>query len=296
MRRWIGLGLILTILTGCGGGQDVRIIYEEAPLAPAPVPAGRPVPLSRPGIPSAAPPTQTLTHPVASPAVTSPAVPSSAASGAATTRAAGDPGHPAPPSTVSHLVALRMAGTIFPRVYIHLTNSATGEVVQDVASPDTQGLEGRLSRLEPGRYLMRLSSEVLPDYPIFEKGIMADGKEGTLVTVGWVYFKLPPEGSWLLRRGMELVLLEEPSRRPVFKGPLEQAVMHDVSGKAHPDRLLLPPGEYTYGVRDISPDDSASIRGEGPTTASIEPRPPNGFVLTEENPGVIVDLTQAFDI
>ncbi|MBI4872165.1 MAG: hypothetical protein HY814_11430 [Candidatus Riflebacteria bacterium] len=298
--RWL-LALILALpLAGCGEEQPITVSFEEARPAPA-VPAGDRALASGPGEGQGTPAgPATAVDPKLSPTVgTGATAVATAWSGQPGTglppvvSAATSSGATARPARVLHGVAIFVDAPFFPSVEVSLTSTrgVTGPApVHDLASRDGVGKEGRLANLVPDSYLLRLSTATLPGYTLHEQEVVVDGHAGTSVVLGVVQFELPKQGAAQMLKGIRLELLEQESRKPVFKGPLEAACVLDSGGVKHPRTLILPLGSYDFALQDLDPKDGVSITPSGGRPGLVLAGEGNSFKLGPQQRRTIVDL------
>ena len=289
MRGWLVTGLLVLGLSGCGGEPEITVHFEEArPQAPAtaapvatatapqipPSGAATPRPVV-PGTPSAA------TKPPAAPVTAPPPAATSTQTGPATS------------APVPHGVALFFNAPFYPSIEVSMVSTlgATGPApVHDMASRDGFGQAGRLGRLQPGVYTLKLTSPSLPGYALFESEVEVDGRTGTSVTLGLVEFAVPPKSAGVVGKGIALEILEEETGRPVFKGPLAKATVPDSGGRDHERSLVLPLGSYEFSLTDLDPKDAVGIAPAEGRPGLVVLGKGNGFKLTREAPRTIVDL------
>ncbi|MBI4862491.1 MAG: hypothetical protein HY815_19855 [Candidatus Riflebacteria bacterium] len=267
----LGALAALLALGGCGPGQDDEIVIRESPMADfSPTPGEPVITASR----SARAPASSA-KPVGAPP---PSVESSS------------PHDPRVPFIVSipHLVL--QTGDFQPRVQIELAGTVGGseEKIVDLASPDGAGAKGRFKALRPGKYLMRVTSAVLPGYPLASKPVEVNGRDPEAVAFGAVTFKIPRERGFETERSIEVSVVEEPSKKPVFKGLLTTIDAPSLVGEAHPRTLLLPFGEYSYSLADLSRDPTIGFVNVPKGAALVLNE--NRFELTADKPTTVVSL------
>ncbi len=292
MRGWLVTGLLVLGLSGCGGEPEITVHFEEArPQAPAtaaPVTTA-PVAAALQSQPSGAVAPRPVVPGTPSAAAKPPVAPVTAPPQAASSPRTG----PATSAPVPHGVALFFNAPFYPSIEVSMVSTlgATGPApVHDLASRDGFGQAGRLGRLQPGVYTLKLTSPSLPGYALFEGEVEVDGRTGTSVTLGLVEFAVPPKSTGVVGKGIALEILEEATGRPVFKGPLAKATVPDSGGRDHERSLVLPLGSYEFSLTDLDPRDAVGIAPAEGRPGLVVLGKGNGFKLTREAPRTIVDL------
>ncbi|MBI4869422.1 MAG: hypothetical protein HY816_20980 [Candidatus Wallbacteria bacterium] len=260
--------LSLLALAGCGREEEIVVRFEPA-KPPAPPPS---VPAAPPAAPATPPPPPPAAHPTP----------------------AAQPAPPAAPGRKPHAVAIFCEAPFYPSVSVTLTptGTTTGTTpIHDIASRDGFGATGKLGLLPVGEYILRLENSRLGSFPMLETTVTVDGHQGTSVKLGFVKFRVQPKSEEAAGRGILVEILEEPTGRSVFKGPLAQLKTEDISGSQHPMTLVVPPGTYTYALTDLEPADSVSIALPGGKPGGlVRPGLANSFTLTADRSTAIVDL------
>ncbi|MBI3890564.1 MAG: hypothetical protein HY303_03435 [Candidatus Wallbacteria bacterium] len=194
-------------------------------------------------------------------------------------------------------MAIFCEAPFFPSVAVTFTptGTTTGTApIHDLASRDGFGAAGKLGLLPPGEYTLVLNSSRLGSYPMLETTVTVDGHEGTSVTLGFVKFNVQAKALDEIGKGILVEILEEPSRKSVFRGPLGQMKTDDSAGGQHPMTLVLPLGTYTYALSDLDPNDRVSIMMPGGKAGGlIKPGEGNSFTLAQGHSATIVDLRSA---
>ncbi len=256
---WI---LVLAVsIAGCGGGR-VRVAYEI-----------RPPPLASSSPPSPSPPA-----PVPSPTP------------AATPRP--DPVVPRPPSESRPGVPIRVdVPTDLPvEVMIRLEDEGGRAVAEDQASESGFGVREELVRVPPGRYRLTLSAEPLGTrIPLYQRVIELSHDYPPRFRFGLVTLKLPEEGSFVLWRGLRVSLVEDPSRRPLFEGTVEELAIRTTFGDRMKGTVVLPYGSYLLTILDPDPkDDAALFASDRSVIGKSDPIP---LLVSESQPSLLFDLS-----
>ena len=266
---------VLLVGSGCGRSKEDDVVITESPETDFSVSPGEPVIAASKSLRS---PNKASPRP--SPTLSS---------------AGREPVHPVPKdATVPFLVGLPIltteAGEFRPRVQIELTATIDGKPQRmvDLTNGDGSGVSGAFRTLKPGRYLMKATAPSAPDYPLVARPVEVNGRDVETLAFGAVTFRIPKERAFEVGQSLELSIIEEPSKRPVFKGLIRQAVVQGVDGESHPLMMSLPFGAYSYHLVDVSKDPTIGFLNQ-PKGARVELHE-NTFQLTAEKPSALVNL------
>lgn len=151
------------------------------------------------------------------------------------------------------------SGSFQPLVKIELSAGGV-KAVEDNASPDGAGATGKFKKVKPGKYLMRVKSDVM-SAPIEERPITVDGERSETIIMGAVTFSIPKLREDDVTRAIEVTIRQEPSRKVMLKDTLAHLEAHGLVGEVHPRTVLLPYGKYSWAVADVSTDSTLGFVG-----------------------------------
>ena len=179
------------------------------------------------------------------------------------------------------------SGQFQPLVKIELHAGGVKQV-EDNASPDGAGATGKFRKVKPGKYLMRVISDLMPEQPLEERQVDVQGSLTETITMGAVSIGIPHDREEDVMKAIQIGIVSEPSRKPMVRGLLKDLVAHGVVGEKHDRTVLLPFGHYSYSLACVGTDPTVGFVGvpEGATPVISA----NTFELSEAHPVSLVNL------